>query len=252
MTNTSEAGSNKPEMRKMTSADFSNPYLIQKIRINSTPAQLVFVNGFERCDTALRSLSVVLPALQKDALAIKAVNDAVAQLFATALQEIRVEQARVQKIAEDNGMGSDPLNYTNSAEYPARISGSKSGLYIQLVRELDKLIGQIHSLWLVGFMADDAMNAAERHWRRKTLSVAMEIEKMETRAFNAAFKQKNVIRIIDESAPAVDASIASHNDGGDSDAVTDTVVSEPVKKPRKKQEAKKVIAPDNPAEPSLS
>lgn len=209
MTNTSEAGSSKPEMRKMTSADFSNPYLIQKIRINSTPAQLAFVDGFERCDTALRSLSVVLPILQKDALAIKAVNDAVAQLFATALQELHKEQARVQKIAEDNGMGGDSLNYTNSAEYPARISGSKSGLYLQLIRELDRLVGQIHSLWLVGFMADDAMNAAERHWRRKTLSVAMEVAKMEARAFQAVFRQKNVIKVVDPSSPAVDASNAS-------------------------------------------
>lgn len=245
-----ESHVNKPGMRRMTSADFSNPYLIQKIRINSTPAQLAFVDGFERCDTALRSLSVVLPVLQKDALAIKAVNDAIAQLFATASQEIRVEQARVQKIAEDNGMGGDPLNYTKAAEYPARITGSKSGLYLQLVRELDKLIGKIHSLWLVGFMADDAMSAAEQQWQRRISSVALDVVKMEARAFQAVFRQKNVIKIVDPSAPAVDA--ADHNDGDD--AVSETVENKPGKKSRKTKapEAASVITPDTPADQSPS
>jgi len=35
--------------------EFSNPFLTQEVKIHSSPAQAVFENGYEKCDSALRS-----------------------------------------------------------------------------------------------------------------------------------------------------------------------------------------------------
>lgn len=183
-------GVKKPAVRRMKADEFSNPYLNQEIRINSSPAQAVFADGFDRCDAALRSLSVVLPAVLRNEHEIAAVNGAVEHLLNNALSDLHTEQSRVQKIAEDNGLEIGKVNYTNVVAYQAKITCNKSGQYLQLIRDLDKLIESIHSTWLVGFINDEARAALERQWRRKILSVVAEIEAIAKRAFAAAQKLK--------------------------------------------------------------
>lgn len=184
------AGVRKPASRRMKADEFSNPYLSQEISINSSPAQAVFGDGFDRCDAALRSLSVVLPAVLKNDKEIMAVNGAIEHLLSNAFSELHTEQSRVQKIAEDNGLEIGKVNYTNVVAYQAKITCNKSGQFLQLIRDLDKLIESIHSTWLVGFINDEAKAALERQWRRKTLSVVAEIEAIAKRAFAAAQKLK--------------------------------------------------------------
>lgn len=209
MPNESVAASKKPVTRRRKTEEFSDPFLIQEVKINSSPAQTAFADGFERCDTALRGLSVVLPAVLKNEKEIKTVNDAVDHLLTSALNEIRGEQSRLQKIAEDNGIDGGQLNYTNIAKYQAKITCNKSGLYLQLVRELDKLIELVHALWLLGLIFNDARSALERQWRRKVLSVAAGVETIANRAFTAAQKLKQEQEaVIDENA----INVTNHED----------------------------------------
>ena len=171
--------------------EFSNPFLTQEVKIHSSPAQAVFENGFEKCDSALRSLSVVLPAVLKSDNEIMTVNGAVDNLINNAFVNLRNESARLKKIAEDNGIEIGRVNYTNITTYQAKITCNKSGQYLQMIRELDRLMELVHSTWLAGFIADDAKGALERQWRRKTLGVSAEITAILARAFSAAQKLKH-------------------------------------------------------------
>ena len=171
--------------------EFSNPFLTQDVKIHSSPAQAVFENGYEKCDSALRSLSVVLPAVLKSDNEIMTVNGAVDHLINNAFVNLRNESARLKKIAEDNGIEIGRVNYTNVTTYQAKITCNKSGQYLQMIRELDRLMELVHSTWLAGFIADDAKGALERQWRRKTLGVSAEITAILARAFSAAQKLKH-------------------------------------------------------------
>jgi hypothetical protein len=171
--------------------EFSNPFLTQDVKIHSSPAQAVFKNGYEKCDSALRSLSVVLPAVLKNDNEIMTVNGAVDHLINNAFANLRNESARLKKIAEDNGIEIGRVNYTNVTTYQAKITCNKSCQYLQMIRELDRLMELVHSTWLAGFIADDAKGALERQWRRKTLGVSAEISAILVRAFSAAQKLKH-------------------------------------------------------------
>jgi hypothetical protein len=119
------------------------------------------------------------------------VNGAVDHLINNAFVNLRNESARLKKIAEDNGIEIGRVNYTNVTAYQAKITCNKSGQYLQMIRELDKLMELVHSTWLAGFIADDAKGALERQWRRKTLGVSAEITAILARAFSAAQKTKH-------------------------------------------------------------
>jgi len=186
--------------------EFSNPFLTQDVKIHSSPAQAVFENGYEKCDSALRSLSVVLPAVLKSDNEIMTVNGAVDHLINNAFANLRNESARLKKIAEDNGIEIGRVNYTNVTTYQAKITCNKSGQYLQMIRELDRLMELVHSTWLAGFIADDAKGALERQWRRKTLGVSAEITAILARAFSAAQKLKHDVQA--ESGQAVTESPA--------------------------------------------
>ena len=212
---------------KRKSDEFSNPFLTQEVKIHSSPAQAVFENGFEKCDSALRSLSVVLPAVLKSDNEIMTVNGAVDHLINNAFVNLRNESARLKKIAEDNGIEIGRVNYTNVTAYQAKITCNKSGQYLQMIRELDKLMELVHSTWLAGFIADDAKGALERQWRRKTLGVSAEITAILARAFSAAQKLKHDVQA--ES----------------SQAVTESPAEEVAETPKKKTRKTKTQSPDS-------
>ncbi|RFC33902.1 MAG: hypothetical protein DID90_2727554935 [Candidatus Nitrotoga sp. LAW] len=212
---------------KKKSDEFSNPFLTQEVKIHSSPAQAVFENGYDKCDSALHSLSVVLPAVLKSDNEIMTVNGAVDHLINNAFANLRNESARLKKIAEDNGIEIGRVNYTNITTYQAKITCNKSGQYLQMIRELDRLMELVHSTWLAGFIADDAKGALERQWRRKTLGVSAEISAILARAFSAAQKLKH------------DAQAESGR------AATDSSADEVIGTPKKKSRNAKIQAPDS-------
>lgn len=207
--------------------EFSNPFLTQEVKIHSSPAQAVFENGYEKCDSALRSLSVVLPAVLKSENEVMTVNGAVDHLINNAFANLRNESARLKKIAEDNGIEIGRVNYTNVTAYQAKITCNKSGQYLQMIRELDRLMELVHSTWLAGFIADDAKGALERQWRRKTLGVSAEISAILARAFSAAQKFRH------------DAQAES------SQAATESPTEVAVEAPKKKSRKTKTQTPDS-------
>lgn len=184
----------QPVKRKV---EFSNPYVLKTVSLNTTPAQLVYEVAFDECAVSMRNLSSILPTLIKDQSDMMAVNGSVEHLLNKAMADLRAESARIKKIADDNGIEMGKLNYTNALQVQAKLTCNKAGQYLQIIVELDELICLVHSAWFAGFIADDAKSGLERQWRRKAVSVAAEIRSITNRAFRA--NAKNTVAEADEA-----------------------------------------------------
>lgn len=211
----------------------SNPYVNQELNLNSSQAQVAFENGFMECDAALHSLSVVLPAVSRNADDVRVVLGAVEHSINEAFADIRREAERIKKIAEDNGIKIGAISYTHTKTYEARVTCNKSGQYLQIIRELDGLMGLTHAIWLAGFVDDNFRSEVERQWRRKTLRVSAEIKQISDRAFKAVFNKQN-----QKAQEQADNSAAADNALPPDDNAAASDEAEKPKKPRRSTKTK--------------
>lgn len=177
----------KPSAKRKV--EFSNPFVLKSVSLNTTPAQLVYEAAFDECAVSMRNLSSVLPTLVKNQSDMMAVNGAVDNLINKLMEDLRKESARIKKIADDNGIDMGKLNYSNAMQLQAKLTCNKAGTYLQIISELDDLICLVHSAWFAGFISDDAKSGLERQWRRKAIGVAAEIKNITNRAFKAHNKK---------------------------------------------------------------
>lgn len=196
--------------------EFSNPFILKTVTLNTTPAQLAFSDTFDSCAVSLRNLSAVLPAVVRNQSEMMAVNGAVEHLINNAMADLRKEAAQIKKIAEDNGIEMGKLSYTNAVSVDAKLTCHKAGQYLQFIMEMDELICLVHSAWFAGFIQDDAKSSIERKWRRKAISVAAEIKGITNRAFNKARNN----RTMEEDMGLADNQKDTDADGADSAAST--------------------------------
>ncbi len=232
----------QPVKRKV---EFSNPYVLKTVSLNTTPAQLVYEAAFDECAVSMRNLSSVLPALIKDQSDMMAVNGSVEHLLNKAMADLRGESARIKKIADDNGIEMGKLNYTNALQVQARLTCNKAAQYLQIIVELDELICLVHSAWFAGFIADDAKSGLERQWRRKAIGVAAEIRSITNRAFRA--HAKNTATEADDALHS-EAAQALHSEALNSEASEEKAGEAVAVKPKRTKKA----ASTEPAEPVAS
>jgi hypothetical protein len=214
---------------------FSNPFMLKTVFLNTTPAQVAFDTAFDECAISMRQLSTVLPAIIKNQSDMMAVNGAVDHRINNTLAELRKEIAQIKKIAEDNGIEMGMLKYTSVNQKSAKLTCNKAGQYLQVIMELDELICLVHSAWFAGFIADDVKSSMERKWRRKVISVAAEIGSITNRAFKAHNKTAEISEQDQEAEDALgDDSVGT----GEAEATT----------PEKPKRTKKAKAAAQPAE----
>jgi hypothetical protein len=130
-----------PAFIPSASHDISRPYFTQKVRLHSLHAQQVFDRGFELCANAIFSLSVVLRVIGTDEQAREVetiVDDRLDKMF----EDMRSEVARLEKLADANGIEFAGVTYSNPKELEARITSPRAVRYIGLIREFDGLVGK--------------------------------------------------------------------------------------------------------------
>lgn len=171
---------------RMKSSEYSLPTMSREIQLNSTPAQQVFQVCFERCDAVLRSISVVLPVVAQNEADRKTVTDSVDRIFSDILAGLHLEQERLIKVAHDSGVDNMRVVYTKSAKFTANLTCNKSGTFLQLILEFDKLVELVNAAWLNGLVTDDANRQLERQWRNKLVGAISNVEDLKQRAFDAA------------------------------------------------------------------
>ena len=179
---TQEQTRNDPGNRK------SLPYFIQRVRLQSFHAQQVFERGFETCANAIFSLSVVLRIIGTEEQA-REVEGIIDERLNKAFEDIRAEIARLEKIAENNGIEFAGIEYSSPKDIEAKITSPRAVRYVGLVREFDTLVSKLDTLWLSGVIPDSNYSASIYEWKRRLLRLAGAIRNIANRAMLAARKK---------------------------------------------------------------
>lgn len=167
----------------------SHPYFTQKVRLHSFHAQQVFDRGFELCANAIFSLSVVLRIIGTDEQA-REVEGIVDERLNKMFEDIRGEAARLEKLAEANGIEFKGINYSHPKEIEAKITSPRAVRYVGLIREFDDLVTKLDTLWLSGVIPDGNYSRSIYEWKRRILRLAGTIRSIAGRAVNAARRKE--------------------------------------------------------------
>jgi len=171
------------------SQDTSRPYFTQAVRLNSLHAQQVFNRGFEIAANAIFSLSVLLRIIGTDQQAHE-VEGVVDEKLKTMADDMRSEVARLEKVAEANGIEFKGVTYSNPKEVEAQITSPRAVRYIGLIRDFDGLVSRLDTLWLSGVIPDSNYSASIYEWKRRLLRLAGSIRGLAGRAIIAARKKE--------------------------------------------------------------
>lgn len=167
----------------------SHPYFTQKVKLHSFHAQQVFDRGFELCANAIFSLSVVLRIIGTDEQA-REVEGVVDEHLNKMFEDMRGEVARLEKMAEANGIEFDGIDYSHPKEVEAKITSPRAVRYVGLIREFDGLVAKLDTLWLSGVIPDGSYSRSIYEWKRRLLRLARTIRSIAARAMSAARRKE--------------------------------------------------------------
>ena len=162
---------------------YSLPSFARAVTLNTVPAQIAYEGKFYLFASRARSVAEYVPIAVQHKEDVAFVDGLVDKMVGGVQDEIRVETARIKKIAEDNGIGIERLTYSNPISYSAEITSGKAGVYLQAIRELDELICLVHAAWFAGFVSSDEKVALEEKWRLELERVADKTKAIAERAF---------------------------------------------------------------------
>lgn len=177
-------------MTASTSRDTSksHPYFVHRVKLRSLHAQQVFDRGFEIYANAIFSLSVVLRIIGTDQQA-RDVEGVVDERMNKAFEDLRNEVARLEKLAEANGIEFAGIEYSRPKEVEAKITSPRAVRYLGLIREFDGMVARLDALWLSGVIPDSNYSRSLYEWKRRLLRLAGGIRSISTRAMTAARKK---------------------------------------------------------------
>lgn len=178
-----------PTQIPSVSQSASRPFFVQSVRLNSLHAQQVFERGFDICANAIFSLSVVLRIVGSDEQS-RDVEGVVDERLNKMFEDIKAESARLDKLAETNGIEFQGIGYSNPRDVQAHITSPRAIRYIGLIREFDSLITKLDTLWLSGVIPDSNYSSGVYEWKRRLLRLAGGIRQMAGRAMVAARKKE--------------------------------------------------------------
>jgi hypothetical protein len=167
----------------------SRPYFVQKLKLQSLHAQQVFDRGFELCASAIFSLSVVLRIIGTDWQA-REVEGIVDERLNKAFADVRGEAARLEKLAEANGIEFKGIEYSHPREVEAKITSPRVVQYLGIIREFDGLVSRLDTLWLSGAIPDGDYSRGIYEWKRRLLRLAGGIRAIAGQAMIAARRQE--------------------------------------------------------------
>ena len=197
---------------------YSLPTLTRAVTLKTVPAQMAYEEVFNMFSSRSQSLFALVPIAVQHKEDVAFVNGLVDKMVGGVRDEIRVEIARIKKIAEDNGIGIERLNYSNPMVYSATITGGKAGVYLQAILELDELICLVHAAWFACFVSSDEKVALEKKWRDKLETVARKTREISDRAFIPALIAAFRAEYNRQAGEAANPSAAKSGEGASEDA----------------------------------
>jgi hypothetical protein len=173
------------------SQDTSRPYFTQRVKLNSLHAQQVFNRGYDLCANAIFSLSIVLRVIGSDEQAHE-IEGVVDERINKQFEDLRAESARLDKVAEANGIEFSGIDYSSPKDVEARITSPRAVRYIGLIREFDALVAKFDTLWLSGVIPDGNYSRSVYEWKRWLLRLAGGIRAIASQAMIVARKKEQL------------------------------------------------------------
>lgn len=179
-----EAQSAAPSQRPTQRQPLSRPVFRQTLNINSLQAQRVMDRSFDRVSNALFSLGVILPIIgdQKETEQVEEICQGHIERLAT---DIAQAMNQLQKVMTDNGIEEMP-GYSMPVSYAIEITSPQVAQFAHQVRNLDKLMGMVDTLWLNSLLSNQQRSDATYEWQQRLIRMAGRIIGVEKRARIAA------------------------------------------------------------------
>lgn len=162
----------------------SRPVFRQRLVINSLQAQRIMARSFGRVANALFSMDVILRIIgnQQDINRIETlIKDHFEKLSTDMSDEIR----RLETLKQEQGIDSLP-EYSVPEEYSIEITSPEIAHFTHLIRNLDKLMGIIDTLWLNSVLSSQQRSDATYEWQQRLMKLAGRIIGIEKRARHSA------------------------------------------------------------------
>ena len=148
--------------------------------LQSEQAQRVYEREFRRVVEALYAIDVILRIIG-DSQEADSVENMVSEMIAECAEEIKSEQARFDKLREDNGITATP-RYTHPGQVLIRIVSPQAAQFAALLRNMDALLVSLDTLWLCGAMGNKQRGNGVYQWQQRLLRLGREIVDIERRA----------------------------------------------------------------------
>ncbi|CCD30072.1 conserved hypothetical protein [Candidatus Glomeribacter gigasporarum BEG34] len=180
-------------------AVYSRPVFKQRLTVNSLEAQRVTARIFERVQRALLSLDVILRIIGKQE-AIDPLAAWISEQMAALDRDFDQEAARLKALMDEHGIQAMPT-YTHPAKYEIEISSPRAAQFAGLIRKLDKLMGQMDTLWLNSVLTSQQRLEANYQWQQQLFTLAGRIFSMEYRARKAVYAQDKTAETEEPATP---------------------------------------------------
>lgn len=167
----------------------SRPFVEMEVKLNSFEAQDCFKKAFQPTSWALYDLSVVLRFVSGEDAAAE-VETAVEERIKGFQSELQAERARLQELLKSNGLDGQKVGFSNPRSLRAEVNCPKSGRYLQLIRDLDELMGVLTVLWVFGVLNDDQYRAGGKEWQRSVLRAGAHIQRLTRQGFKYQRRQE--------------------------------------------------------------
>ncbi|MCX7110035.1 MAG: hypothetical protein NTX45_07885 [Proteobacteria bacterium] len=174
-------------MAEAKARSYSRPVFDQQVILQSEQAQRVYEREFRRVVEALYAIDVILRIIG-DSQEADSVEGMVSEMIGECANEIKNEQARFDKLKEDNGITVTP-RYTHPGQVQIRIVSPQAAQFAALLRNMDALMISLDTLWLCGVMGNKQRGNGVYQWQQRLLRLGRRIVDIERRARACARKQ---------------------------------------------------------------
>lgn len=175
----------KPAYNSETRDATSRPYIIERVSLQSHPAQQVVKRQYEIVDTRMYQLSVVMRVLTTEKGA-EAVEGLVDREFDALTADLSGEIERLEVLVEQHGLEDVQVQYSEPRDYELKMSSPRSRRYIAMLRRLDHLVSLMYLLWFGGLMTEQQYTQGTYKWQRTAMQAGNRVIQTSTRALAAA------------------------------------------------------------------
>ena len=140
-------------------------------------SQRVYEREFRRVVGVLYAIDVILRIIGNSQEA-DTVEGMVSEMIGECANDIKSEQARFDKLREDNGITATP-RYTHPGQVQIRIVSPQAAQFAALLRNMDALLVSLDTLWLCGVMGNKQRGNGVYQWQQRLLRLGRKIVDIE-------------------------------------------------------------------------